>query len=129
MYVALYAPNGRAAALDARIARTPAARAMGFTGRTSLAPDEAILFAFPEDTRTPFTLAATGVALDLAFFDAAGRMVGAHYGARARDPRPYGAPGPYRYALEVPAGWLAAHGVGGPGTVIAWSSGGFTQPV
>lgn len=112
------AAGGPSASIVARVAATPEDRAAGFAGRTALAPGEAMLFAFPEDTTTPFTLAKTGVALDVVFLDAAGlvlavRTVAAYSPLQAVPPRPY------RYALEVAAGTMARWGVGPGGAVIA----------
>lgn len=122
----LYGARGPVA-LEAGVARTPAERARGFAGRTALGPGEALLFAFPADTRAAFTLARTGVALDVLFLDASGRAVAAFRSVPAWWPAPFAPAAPYRYALETPAGWLAARGVGA-GAVAAWTTPSFTPP-
>ena len=118
----------RAIELDASVARSPSERERGFTGRTSLLPNEAILFAFPSDTTQPFTMTQTHASLDMLFFDAAGRLVWKFERTFPGRLDPYAPPVSYRYALEVPGGWSAAHGVADQ-AVIAWPVGGFTAPV
>lgn len=122
MLVAIYVPaTDRVVEVNARVARTPSERAAGFSSRTSLGPNEAIWFAFPTDVDVPFTMVDTHTPLDMAFFDAAGVPVWLT-SARANDPAPYQPPRRYRYCLEVPAGWLARHGVDSRARV-AWQPG------
>ena len=107
--------------LAAACATDPRARAVGFAGRTALWRDEAMLFVFPADTRQGFTLARTGVALDLVFLDADRRVVAIAPGVPAYCPYTIAPPCPYRYALEVPGGWLAQRGIDA-GARFAWDA-------
>lgn len=111
MRVAVHTPGRGTVELDAALAATPQSRSAGFSGRTWIAPWEAIFFAFPHDTTAPFTMAGTGVPLDMVFVDRLGRVAWLA-AAAAYDPRPYQPPRAYRYVLEVPAGWIREHGVG-----------------
>jgi hypothetical protein len=118
----------RATELDVRVARTPEERMRGFSGRTQLTPNEAILFAFPHDTTEPFSMAHTYVPLDMLFFDQLGQMVWKIERAAPAYPGPYTVPVPYRYVLEVPGGWTESKGIGNV-AVATWPVGGFTHPV
>jgi uncharacterized membrane protein (UPF0127 family) len=120
MIVELYG-QGRVARVDARLAITPEARARGFAGSTSIGPDESILFVFPTDTTTPFTMAQTGIPLDILFLDRNRRMVAVFPSARAFDQTFYVSPVPYRYVIELPGGWLASRGVALP-TTASWAA-------
>jgi uncharacterized protein len=106
------------------VADTPAARARGLQGVTTLAPGEGMLFLFPDTAdgglRAGFWMLDTLVPLDIAF--ARGGVV---IGTATMVPCP-SQPCPvtrprddYDAAVEVPAGWLAANGVG-PGVTLRW---------
>ncbi len=112
--------------LNARVARTPEERQRGFSGRTQLAPDEAILFAFPHDVNQPFSMAQTYAPLDMLFFNTRGQMVWMVDNASTRS-FPYYVPVMYRYVLEVPGGWSRSRGIDRR-AIIAWPVGGFTPP-
>ncbi len=110
-------PRGVIAELDARVARTPTERASGFARQPSIQPNEAIFFAFLNDMNTPFTMADTLFNLDMLFIDRNGHAVCAIHNAQARDTQLYSCGAPYRYVIEVPAGWLQAHGILGEASV------------
>jgi len=90
------------------VADDPAERAAGLSGVEGLGEVRGMLFAFPEDTTAAFWMKGTLLALDVAFFAADGSLVGrAEMVPCASEPCPtYSPGGPYRYALEVPAGGL-----------------------
>lgn len=91
------------------VADDPEAWARGLAGVHDLGPLDGLLFAFPAPTAAEFFMKNAAMALDIAFFDAAGACVRVvTMPLCANDPCPaYGAPSPYRWALEAPAGTLA----------------------
>lgn len=91
------------------VADDPAAWTRGLAGVDDLGPLDGLLFAFPEPVEARFSMKGASIALDIAFFDAAGACLGVVPMPRcATDPCPtYGARSPYRWALEGPEGTLA----------------------
>lgn len=91
------------------VAADAAARARGLTGVEDLGEARGMLFIFPEDTTAGFWMKDTPLALDVAFFAADGSLVdrAAMAPCSGGDCPTYRAAGPYRYALEVPAGGFA----------------------
>jgi uncharacterized membrane protein (UPF0127 family) len=83
--------------------------AQGLTGVTDLGSLRGMLFVFPEDTTSGFWMMGTPLALDIAFFAADGSLADSLSMAPCpgEDCPTYRAAGPYRYALEVPAGGFA----------------------
>ena len=72
-----------------------------------------ILFQFDREARARFHMQNVHAPLDIAFFDSAGQVVGVrrmeiHTGSGGPL---YGSEGPFRFALEAPAGFFAARGV------------------
>lgn len=87
-------------------------RSEGLRRRRDLGPYAGMLFVFPDDTTTAFTMSTVPVALDIGFYDAAGRVVdhlrmGPCAGSDAECPL-YQARAPFRFALETLAGGLPA---------------------
>ena len=99
------------------VADTPSLRRRGLMGVTDLGGLDGMLFVFPTDTVGGFWMKNTLLELDIAFFDADGRLVDGFTMEPCRaDPCPtYRPAGAYRYALETPVGTL--EGVG-PGSVL-----------
>lgn len=102
----------------ALLADTRAQHRQGLKGVTDLQGYDGMLFRFDEDAFFPFTMEGTPMPLAVAFFDVAGHFVS----KAVMEPCPEGgqcpphpAEAPYRYALEVPQGQLAAMGAG-PGS-------------
>jgi uncharacterized membrane protein (UPF0127 family) len=76
---------------------------------------DGMLFAFAQDTSGPFWMRNTPMPLSIAFIDRAGRTVSTADMApcAATGPCPFTYPGgPFRWAVEVPKGRLAAIGLG-----------------
>jgi len=97
--------------LVVEVARTEAERRKGMMFRRRLGPDEAMLFVFPRASDLAFHMRNCYVDLDLAYIGADGRIVEiAPLYAHRRNP--VYSREPARFALETPAGWLAAHGIG-----------------
>jgi uncharacterized membrane protein (UPF0127 family) len=94
-------------------ADTPAERAHGLMGRTSLGTDEGMVFVFDGPTDGSFWMKDTLIPLSIAFWDEEGRIVGIRdMEPCTADPCPtYGSPEPYVGALEVDQGFFAQHGV------------------
>ncbi len=91
---------------EVAIADTPALRVRGLQGVSDLGEVEGMLFVFPADTTSAFTMRGTVMAIDIAFFSASGDLVDVVGMMPCRgEPCPsYRAAGPYRYALETEAG-------------------------
>jgi len=96
--------------LEAEVADAPAERERGMMFRRRLGPDEAMLFVFPAERTLGFWMKNTPVDLDLAYIASDGTILQISR-LRAHDTRVVFSREPARMALEVPAGWLAAHGI------------------
>lgn len=94
----------------AEVASTPEAREQGLMFRESLPDDTGMLFVFGDAAIRGFWMHNTYVDLDIAFMDADYRVVEIHQ-RDAMDREVRDSTVPFTYALEVPKGWLAAHGV------------------
>jgi uncharacterized membrane protein (UPF0127 family) len=94
----------------AEVASTPGQRSQGLMGRPSVPAGTGMLFVFPDEEVRSFWMRNTLVSLDIAFMDSQFRIVDIQrmeaLSEDFTDSR-YAA----RYALEVPEGWFAAHGV------------------
>lgn len=95
------------AVTHALVARTPRARARGLLGRGPLGPQESMLFVWRHPVLESFAMEGMRFPLDFVFLNQGGVVVDAMAGAR---------PGgvvrsrvPFQYALELPAGFLAAN--------------------
>ena len=90
------------------VADDPAERAQGLMGVTDLGAVRGMLFVFPDDTTSGFWMKDTLIVLDIAFFAADGSLVGGPISMFPCGTAPtcltHRPDGPYRYALEVPAG-------------------------
>jgi uncharacterized membrane protein (UPF0127 family) len=99
------------ARLNVEIAATEAERERGLMERTALADSAGMLFLFASDTTIGFWMKDTLSALDIAYLDASGKVVGIVHG-KPLDETVLPPPGPYRYTLEVAGGWFERHGLG-----------------
>jgi uncharacterized protein len=93
------------------IARTEATRARGLMYRTSLPPENGMLFLFEESAPHGFWMHNTLIPLDMLFIDESGRIVEIVERAEPRTDTGRGGKVPSRYVLEVNGGWCAAKGV------------------
>lgn len=100
------------------VAATGEERSQGLRGVDDLGDLDGMLFVWDgEEVTSRFTMADTLIELDIAFFDADGRLVDAFrmVPCDGEDCPTYAAAAPYAYALETPAG----HGPAvGPGSMI-----------
>jgi len=96
--------------LVVEVAREKEQQAKGMMFRLSLGPDEAMLFVFDGDTNLGFWMKNTYVDLDLAYIRSDGAVLQIER-MKAFNPEAVFSREPARFALEVPAGWFAAHGI------------------
>jgi uncharacterized membrane protein (UPF0127 family) len=94
------------------LADTPDRQAVGLMCRPTLDPDAGMLFMFHYSTRGAFWMKNTLIPLAIAFIDSDWHIVRIMEMAVAPDPAEgpftyYEPPKPYRYALEVNAGFFA----------------------
>ena len=93
------------------VAESPEARQCGLSKRTSLAPDQGMLFIFPRKMPVAFWMQDTGLALSIAFLDKTGRIVDIQTMASGQTNVLYQSPGPVSYAVEVNRDWFSRHQV------------------
>jgi uncharacterized membrane protein (UPF0127 family) len=98
-------------ALSAEIAADDASRELGLMSRTNLGGDEAMVFVFPSPRQVAFWMKDTPSPLSIAYVGPSGRIFEIH------DMKPFdetpipSASSAIVYAIEVPKGWFASHGV------------------
>jgi uncharacterized membrane protein (UPF0127 family) len=105
---------GRATRVRVQLADTPDRQEVGLMCRPTLDPDAGMLFMFHYPTRGAFWMKNTLIPLAIAFIDSDWHIVRIMEMAVAPDPAEgpftyYEPPKPYRYALEVNAGFFARH--------------------
>ncbi|MCU0971773.1 MAG: DUF192 domain-containing protein [Gammaproteobacteria bacterium] len=112
----------REASLTAEVACDQNAQARGLMHRASLGDGEGMLFVFERPSWLSFWMKDTGIPLTVAYLDARGVIRELHdlepFDSRRVDSRD----GELQFALEVPRGWFARHGVG-VGSVVATAAG------
>lgn len=105
------------ARLGLHLATDTASRMRGLSGVTELAPDEGMLFVYPEASAREFWMKGCLLSLDLLFLDEDGRVLSLHTlpvpapGTSDADMPRAASGGPCRYVLEVNAGVAAALGL------------------
>lgn len=114
--------DGPARELCVLVAGDDTARARGLMEVTSLGGYDGMLFRYPSPREAAFWMYRTRLPLTIAWFDGAGRYLGADDMApcTAEDASAcptYPAPGPIRSALEVPQGRLSDLGIE-PGVTV-----------
>jgi len=125
--IQIEAPGRPALDLEVLVAAAPEQRAAGFQHVCPGGFDgRAILFVYAEDTRGRFHMRNVHAALDIAFADADGRVFEIQHmrpgaeDAQAAELR-YQARQPFRFALEVPAGWFAARWLQADSARMQWA--------
>ena len=102
------------------VADSVAERGEGLRRRRDLGSYDGMLFVFPEDSLSAFTMSTVPVALDIGFYDEGGRRI-----SKLRmEPCPaaesacplYQPTGPFRYAVETLGGRLPAGSLGPAGS-------------
>lgn len=94
----------------AEVAATPEERQRGLMYRTELPAGSGMLFVFEDEQELSFWMKDTYIPLDIAFLDAAGRIVDIQQ-MQPQTEELHTSAAPAIFALEVPLGWFAAHGV------------------
>jgi uncharacterized membrane protein (UPF0127 family) len=104
--------------LRAEVARRADQRSRGLMQRSSLPQGTGMIFLFPERVTVGFWMKGTLVPLSIAYVDGDRVVSTAEMLPCRHDPcRSYPAAAPYTAAVEAPAGFFPAHGVG-PGTRV-----------
>jgi uncharacterized membrane protein (UPF0127 family) len=83
----------------------------GLMFRDSLAENSGMLFIFPTDGLRPFWMKNTYIPLSIAFITADGEIIGIDTMQPLDSVTKHIPREPYRYAIEMDAGWFAKHGV------------------
>jgi uncharacterized membrane protein (UPF0127 family) len=98
---------GSDARLAVEVADSETERRTGLSGRATLAADSGMVFVWEEPVDATFWMKNTLIPLSIAFIADDGRIVAIREMAPCQaDPCPtYDAPGPFRFAVEAPAGW------------------------
>ena len=98
--------QGKPVIVQVQIARTPAERQRGLMYRRSLPAKAGMVFAYPQDARGGFWMKNTLIPLDIAFYDARGKILRilTMTPCRTEPCRIYEPGVAYRAALEVNAG-------------------------
>jgi uncharacterized protein len=97
--------------LNAQIAADDASRELGLMSRTNLGCDEAMVFVFPQPRPVSFWMKGTPTPLSIAYVGRSGIIYELH------DMKPFdetpipSASSAVVYAIEVPQGWFAKHGI------------------
>jgi len=94
----------------ADVAATEDEHIRGLQGRTRLGEREGMLFVFEGERTRSFWMEGTPLDLDIAFLDAAFRVVDIQH-MKANSTRIHDSASPAMYALEVRSGWFADHNV------------------
>lgn len=94
----------------AEVARSPQERAEGLMYRDDVPDGTGMLFVFEDSQIRSFWMANTYVPLDIAYMDSSYRILDiVQMEPLVTDGYP--SSGPAMFALEVPQGWFAAHGI------------------
>jgi uncharacterized membrane protein (UPF0127 family) len=94
----------------AEVARTREEQERGLMYRAELADDTGMIFLWDGEEVRSLWMSNTYVDLDVAFMDARLRVVDTKQ-MEAETTEIHSSRAPAMFALEVPGGWLAAHGV------------------
>lgn len=105
-FISIENKNGVSKTVRAEIADTVELRTKGLQKRESLGEDEAMWFVFDQEVRSSFWMKDTLIALDLIFVDSDMNVVDIIVDASPMTTTPLMSQRPYRYVLEVPAGFV-----------------------
>ncbi len=96
--------------IKAEVAQTPREHMIGLMWRTSMGPNEGMIFVFPQDGKQCFWMKNTLIPLSVAFIDATGRIVNLDE-MQAQSEDNHCSNGPVRYVLEMNKGWFTKKGI------------------
>ncbi|HUR78875.1 MAG TPA: DUF192 domain-containing protein [Acidimicrobiales bacterium] len=105
----------------ALLAESDVAQQEGMQGKSDLLGYDAMVFAFKEDTRVSFINHFVPIDLSIGWYDRRGRLVDdttMQACPSGKDCPTYASKQPFRYAVETPAGRLAALGLTSPGATL-----------
>jgi uncharacterized membrane protein (UPF0127 family) len=102
--------------IEAEVAANQADRSQGLMHRRALAPNQGMIFAFPQTATHCFWMRNTPLPLSIAFLDEKGTIISIDEMAPETEDN-HCPPRPARFALEMNSGWFKAKGLR-PGTVI-----------
>lgn len=114
---ALASGDSRALTLDGNtilvaIADTYKERERGLGGRTSLAPNSGMLFIFPKEGKYAFWMKGMHFSIDIVWLANDGSIIDIKENISPDTfPASFAPPSPARYVLELPAGYVKAHGI------------------
>ena len=92
------------------LADEPAERQTGLMFRESLAENQGMLFAYPEERTLGFWMKNTLIPLDIAYIDREGRIVDIKQ-MEPQSAETHNSAAPAMYALEMNQGWFEANGI------------------
>lgn len=85
-------------------------RKKGLSDSAGLAPDEGMLFVFPQEGHYAFWMKDMNYSIDIMWLTASGTIVGIWDDAKPESyPRAYAPTPPAQYVLELPAGFVKGH--------------------
>jgi len=94
------------------IADTPEKRSVGLSGHKELAPDEGMLFVFPEDGMHAFWMKDMSFSIDILWLSRGGLIVDMQQKVAPETyPAAYVPRKEARYVLELPSGWVERYTV------------------
>lgn len=94
------------------IADTPETRAQGLGERTGLMSDEGMLFIFPVSGKYTFWMKDMNFSIDILWLSSEGSIIYiVERVSPSTFPHSFVSKAPARYVLELPAGYVGAHGV------------------
>lgn len=96
--------------ITVELAETREAQQRGLMGRDSLPDDYGMLFIYDSERTLSFWMRNTKIALDIAFADANGLIVGIEQ-LEPRDEESVLSKSPAMYALEMKEGWFSENGI------------------
>ncbi len=97
--------------IEPYVADTIRERSQGLQGFDGLAANEGMVFVYPDEAVRTFGIKGVGFPIDVVFIGVDGTVSGVE-SLSPGDARRVQSPGPSRYAVELPAGWAEANGVG-----------------
>ena len=110
LVLAILNSAGETVLVQAEVASTPEQRQQGLMGRTELAEDAGMLFAFSGEQPLSFWMKDTLIPLSIAFIDAQGRIVDIQ-DMQPLDETTHPSAEPAKYALEVNQGFFETRGI------------------
>ena len=96
--------------IKAEVARTPREHEIGLMSRTSMGPNEGMIFVFPTASRQCFWMKNTLIPLSIAFLADDGRVVNLAE-MQPESETSHCSAQPVRYVLEMNKGWFSKRGI------------------